>query len=176
MVRIVVIAFFVFVSSFAIGQKSLSGNLYRSIGLATNSEFDVFDANYGAQLVYQFDVNKINWEAGVDIRVIDWGNQVGVFVGNNWDLYDKGKSNIAFNYRIHLNVPLFYNDFLLGYGLSSNLSYNFNLFRSFDLKLGVGLRYDSVPGYRDYGPIFSTFELPITLGIKKTLGGKETLE
>lgn len=169
--RIVIGALFLLFSSGVFSQNAFSGNIYRSIGLATNESFEIFDANYGAQLVYQFDVNKINWEAGIDIRVIDWGNQAGLFVGNNWDLYEKGKSHISLDYRVHLNVPFFHNTFLLGYGLSSNLSYGFNIYRSFDLELGLGLRFDSVPGYGEYGSINSTFELPISLGIKKRILG-----
>ena len=171
-IRSFVIALICVLSSHLYSQNSLRANIYRSAGIATNEDVKVFDANYGAQLAYGFEWKEINWEVGIDVRVIDWGNQGGLFIGNRWVLLEKEKSSFSFDYRLHANIPFFYQNVLLGYGLSSNLTYDVHMFRSYEFIVGIGLRFDSVPGYKNVGPIFSTFELPVSVGVKKRLGGK----
>ena len=70
-----------FLFSFIISYSQTQWNLspYKSIGLATNDGFKIFDSNYGIQFEAIYSIKKYRIVSGVDLRIIDWGNQMSAF-------------------------------------------------------------------------------------------------
>ena len=141
-----------------ISAQQINSTIFKSYGLANSLSTEIFDNNGGLQLEYQSVERKLAYLVTTEFRTIDWGNQVSIGGGASKTYWSMNKFALSQNAKLLLHLPLFYNDFLLGYGAETNLLFTREISKRWLVGVSAGLRYDSLPSYRQYGPINWTSE------------------
>lgn len=109
---------------------------------------------------------KLNLSLSGEYAVTTWGNQAFFGLGINRTWISQNRFQLG-TYGHLLNGIAFYKPkSLYVFGVDTRMVANYYLFQDIKLFLGLGVRYTLNPGYRDYGIIETSLDLPLELGMK----------
>jgi len=149
-------------------QLSLKGLSF--LGVATNTTRGYFYDGGGFELNYQHDIWKGRVVAGIEYRMINWGNQVGLNMGYNLPFYKKNQWRLSATLSAQVGMALFSPKPLAAWGVELLPSVEWQSKKRFFLQLDFGFRMNHCPAYKDYGSINMVFDMPIKIGIGFRLG------
>jgi hypothetical protein len=132
-------------------------------------DYGLFDNNGGASILYKKNVKNLDLYGGIGFRSIDWGNQVEVEFGIYKSYWRKNKMELGQTFSIRPSVPLFYRKLLIGGGVGSNFNVHYLLTERLRITVLVGIRFDMLPGYRDFSSIWNTSEFRFGLQFSRAL-------
>ncbi len=111
---------------------------------------------------------KLNLSLSGEYALTTWGNQafIGLGINRTWLSLNRFEMN---TYGHLLNGLAFYKPkSLYVFGVDTRIAANFYLFKDIKLFCGIGIRYTLCLGYRQYGLIKTSLDLPIEFGFKIT--------
>ena len=121
----------------------------------------------GASLFYNGQRNKkLNLSLSAEYAMTTWGHQsfVGIGVNRTWVSWDRFELNTTGHF---INGLAFYRpQSLYVFGVDTRISANFYIYQDLKVFLGTGIRFTLCPGYREYGLIETSLDIPVELGIK----------
>ncbi len=149
-------------------QLSLKGLSF--LGVATNTTKGYFYDGGGFELNYQHDIWKGRIVTGIEYRMINWGNQVGLNIGYNFPFYKKNQWRLSGTLSTQVGMALFSPRPLAVWGIELLPSVEWQSKKRFFLQLDVGFRMNHCPRYKDYGAINMVWDIPIKIGVGFRLG------
>lgn len=138
--------------NYALSSSSKSANLFHNDG--------AIEVQYG--------LKKKNFDLlfSGGLRVINWGNQLDFSIGARKYIYLKEKVKLYSSIKPYLIVPLVYNETLFGYAVELNGGVYYALSKKIDIGMSTGFRLDSLPNYKQYGPIYNIFGFQYGIELK----------
>lgn len=122
---------------------------------------------FGASVFYKREkFKKLNLSMSAEYAMTSWGHQTffGFGINRTWVNWERFQiTSIA-----HLlnGLALHKPQSLYVFGVDTRLNGNFYINHDLKLFLGIGVRYTLSPGYRKYGIIETSLDLPVEFGIK----------
>jgi hypothetical protein len=165
---LIILCLFVFTQKGKTQEFGISGLVYPS--LAYNLVFEP-GMNGGGVAVFfnRQKFKKLNLSLSGEYALSTWGNQgfLGIGINRTWLSLNRFELN---TYGRFLNGLAFYKPkSLYVFGVDTRIAANFYLYKEIKLFCGVGIRYTFCPGYREYGLIETSLDIPIELGLKYTM-------
>jgi hypothetical protein len=143
------------------------------LGVATNLGGEYYYDGGGFELAYQHDLWKGRVIGGLEYRMVNWGNQVGVNFGYNMPFWTKGQWRASVSVQTQFSWALFYQKSLLVWGIECIPEIEWHSNKAFFATLGFGIRYTNCPAYQNYGDIHNVIDLPIKIGLGFYLNNKK---
>lgn len=117
------------------------------------------------ELLYEHPLNRGALQGGMEIRSIDWGNQVSLKIAYKMPYLTKEKWEISGLSAIGLGTALFKKNPMFVWSIGYLPEFTFRKQKRMQFNLGVGLRYSHNPAYIKYGQINQLLEVPLKIGI-----------
>lgn len=162
------IMMFAFVA--ALQAQALSLQTLSFPGFAYRGGTGYFYGGGGVELGYQLRLPTGMLQLGLEYRIIDWGNQLGLNLGYAYPLITGARGELRAGAMLQLGLVPFRQGSLFAWGGEPHLQYQYQTQRRAFFQATVGLRYSNSPGYQDIGPINRLWEVPIKLGVGWRLG------
>lgn len=153
------------IASTNINAQRLALNSSGFLGFANNVEAGYFYDGGSLALTYQQELEKGAVQAGLNYRIIHWGNQVALSGGYSLPLWEQGPWDLELGANADLGLALFRPKALFVWGINAIPNIKWQSKKAFYVSLGLGLQFNHAPAYRKYGAINWTLDLPIQLGI-----------
>ena len=169
---ILIVLLFFMISTRSIGQQ-LSLKPLSFLGIATNLGGEYNYNGGGFELAYQHDIWKGRVVGGLEYRMVNWGNEVGINLGYNMPFWAKGQWRASVSAQAQVGWALFYQKSLLIWGIECVPEMEWHSNKAFFATLGFGIRYSNCPAYENYGAITSAIDLPIKIGLGFYLNNKK---
>lgn len=115
--------------------------------------------NYG----HHFEWGRV--QAGMEYRIIDWGNQLGLNLGYAYPLWTKAEHSLSAGLMVQLGIVPFRQNSLFAWGAEPQVEYRWQTQKRAFWIAGVGVRYSHSPAYLDFGPINRLGEMALRAGI-----------
>jgi len=131
-------------------------------GLRYNNNWDLFNGGAELSADYIFDSNDLLFNSGLDLRTIQWGNQLSISLGIAKKIGDR----FELGAEIQNGLALFYRGSLYVLGVSIKGSYSLLKTEKMNMGLSLEARYSNCPAYKDYGQIYHVVEIQIGLYIR----------
>lgn len=109
---------------------------------------------------------KLNLSLSAEYALSTWGSQAffGLGINRTWLSLNRFEMN---TYAHFLNgLSLYRPKSIYVFGVDTRIAANYYIYKDVKLFLGFGWRFTMSPGYRQYGLIETSFDLPFELGIK----------
>ncbi len=156
-------------------SQEMSISLFQGQGFGTNIGSEWFRNGPGLQLRYSKGLNDVDfWSAGVEMRTVNWGNQVA-FTSGYQRLYAAVKENWSFRIggeMIH-GVVLFRPRSLYALGLKTGHAVRYQSKKRSFFQLDTAIGYNITPGYLDFGNINQAYELRLEISYGLLLGRQQ---
>lgn len=170
-VVLISVLFFMITTSTSAQQLSLKPLSF--LGIATNLGGEYHYNGGGFELAYQHDVWKGRVIGGLEYRMINWGNQVGINFGYNMPFWTKGQWRASVGAQAQIGWALFHQKSLLVWGIECVPEIEWHSNKAFFATLGFGIRYTNCPAYENYGALNSAIDIPIKIGVGFYLNNKK---
>ncbi len=167
---LVTIFFFCCINNVSLFAQQLELQTTSYFGIWNNEVPRYFYGGGGLSMIYEHTTKFGGIRGGVELRSIDWGNQVNFNLGHKMDLYTKERWSINGIGSVGLGIALFRNNPIFGWSVAYLPEIILRSHKRVNFTIGTGLRYTISPGYQDYGPINQVLEWPFRLGIRYQLG------
>lgn len=170
--NVFIIAFLALAMNTAKAQQ-LSLRPLSFLGIATNVGTNYFYNGGGFELSYQHDYWKGRISGGLEYRMINWGNQVGLNIGYNLPFWTKKQWRASVTAHAQIGWALFVQKTLAVWGFEAIPQIEWKSKKAFFVMIGVGLRFSHNPVYEQFGSINATLDIPIKVGIGFRLNNKK---
>lgn len=113
---------------------------------------------------------KLNLSLSGEYAMTTWGHQAffGLGINRTWLSLNRFEMN---TYGHLLNGLAFFKPGpIYVFGVDTRAAANYYLYNDVKIFLGLGLRYTLAPGYRQYGLIETSIDLPVEFGMKFVFG------
>jgi len=114
--------------------------------------------------------SKLNLSLSGEYAMTTWGHQAffGIGINRTWLSLNRFELN-TFGHMLN-GMAFFKPGPIYVFGIDARAAANFYLYQNTKLFIGTGPRYTLAPGYRKYGLIETSFDLPLEIGLKFTPG------
>lgn len=170
---LILVGVFFFMINTTTSAQQLSLKPLSFLGIATNLGGEYHYNGGGFELAYQHDVWKGRVVGGLEYRMINWGNQVGINLGYNMPFWTKGQWRASVSVQTQIAWALFYQKSLFVWGLECIPQIEWHSNKAFFASLGFGIRYTNCPAYENYALLTSAIDLPIKIGLGFYLNNKK---
>ncbi len=136
-------------------QKFHTGINYLQ-GFHYNSHWSFFKGGTELSASLLFPGELISFGAGIDLRTVQWGNQISAAVSLNRVLSNESEAV----FELQNGLALFHGNSLYTLGLGLKANYIFIKKTKVQAGISAGLRFLSCPGYADYSVIYNLWEIP----------------
>ena len=162
---IVIVGLFFFLWHPTSKAQQLSLKPLSFLGVASNVGGEYYYNGGGLELAYQHNVWKGRVLTGLEYRMINWGNQIGLNLGYNLPFWTKGAWRVSTSIQAQIGWALFYQKSLLVFGVECIPEIEWHSKKAFFATVALGIRYTNCPAYQNYGQITQTVDLPIKIGL-----------
>lgn len=170
---LILVGVFFFMINTTTSAQQLSLKPLSFLGIATNLGGEYHYNGGGFELAYQHDVWKGRVVGGLEYRMINWGNQIGINLGYNMPFWTKGQWRASVSAQAQIGWALFHQKSLFVWGLECIPQIEWHSNKAFFASLGFGIRYTNCPAYENYGLLTSAIDLPIKIGLGFYLNNKK---
>jgi hypothetical protein len=143
-------------------------------GLAYRAGAGYFYGGGGLELAFQKDLPRGAYRLGLEYRIIDWGNQVGLNLGYVHPYLQGERWQLSGLANLQLGLVPFYQKSLLSWAIGYHGLFRWQSKKRAFYEAGLGIRYSNSPGYVEFGPINRLFEVPVRVGVGWKLGNRKT--
>ncbi len=165
-----VLSIFIFCLINTLNAQQIALNFESFPGVAYRGGGGYFYGGGGLEVTYQHDFKQGRIRGGLEYRIIDWGNQIGLNVAYNHPYFVHNAWRVSGTSGLQLGLALFRQRPLFVYGLEYSPEVEWQSGKRFFANAGLGIRYTNSPKYRNFGTINSVLELPIKIGFGFRLG------
>lgn len=162
--------FLVFCTIHTLHAQQISLNFESFPGVAYRGGSGYFYGGGGFELAYQHDFKQGRIRGGLEYRIVDWGNQIGVNAAYNHPYFVRNAWRISGTSGVQLGLALFREKPLFAYALEYSPEAEWQSAKRFFANVSLGIRYTNSPKYKNYGTINSVLELPLKVGFGFRLG------
>ena len=126
-------------------------------------------AGLKVDLISPINDSRVSLINGVEFSFQGWGSQLLANNGISFRIIDKGKFGLVAKLHVLNGIALLKTNplYVGGIEILPQISYSIN--KKMFIYLNTGIRYSACPQYRQYGPIWSYFDVPIGLGVALSL-------
>lgn len=168
--------FIVLCTIHSLEAQQISLNFESFPGISYRGGGGYFYGGGGLEVAYQQDFKKGRIRGGLEYRIIDWGNQVGINAAYNHPYYVRGQWRVSGTSGLQLGLALFRGKSLFAWAIDYSPELEWQSNKRFFANFSLGIRYTNSPKYKNYGSINSVLELPLKVGFGFRLGKVEKLE
>jgi len=118
--------------------------------------------HFGGALDYGYEVQQLDLSSNISFRSIDWGNQVSIGQGISFEILKREKWKISHKNNVQINLPLYYNKLLLGYGITSGFEWSAAKLQG--LVIYYGISFNHLPDYLEWSQRKLIFEGAFSIG------------
>jgi hypothetical protein len=160
---------FLFFFSFIQSSKSqeIGFSLLAYPSPAYNLVYEPGMNGFGASIFVKREKSKkLNLSMSAEYAMTSWGHQtfLGFGINRTWVNWQR----FQFTSILHMlnGLALHKPQSIYVFGVDTRAHGNFHINQDLKLFLGVGIRYTLSPGYRQYGIIETSLDLPVEFGVK----------
>lgn len=146
--------------------QKFEANTISYYGVWNTQSTEYFYGGSGLEFSYDFQLNKGAFKTGLELRSIDWGNQLSLNVAYTDPYIEKEKWTLNGISTVGFGLALFHDNPLIVWSIGYVPEFCFRKNKRLNIGLGLGIRYTQSPGYKEYGAIHQVLELPLRLAFK----------
>lgn len=126
-------------------------------------------AGIKVDLIRQIDDSRVSLINGLEFSFQGWGSQVLANNGFSFRILNKGKIGLVTKLHVFNGIVLLKSNPLYVGGIEILPQISYSISEKISIYLNSGFRYSACPRYRQYGPIWSYFDVPVGLGVALSL-------
>lgn len=142
-------------------------------GLAYRGGGGYFYGGGGVELAFQNELPLGAYRVGVEYRIIDWGNQVGLNLGYVHPYWQEERWHLSGLANLQLGLAPFHQGSLFTWAIGYSGLFRWQTKKRAFYEAGLGLRYSNSPAYEAFGPINRLLEVPVRVGVGWKLGNRK---